>query len=98
MIALVANVYPINRGLDVTYIEVEFSDASPPKAEARDSIFAGVKNLKHKVGMVVRQFGGNDYLTCAPVNRAQMESQLLGAAVAKAMEVHVDGVNVEAKT
>lgn len=98
MITLVAHVCPRNRGFEAIYLEVALTDVSSSDLAAVKPIVAEAKKLKREVGMVVRQFGGNDYFTYDPANRAQLESQLLGAAIAKATEVHVNGENMEAQT
>lgn len=98
MITLVVHLHPLNRGLDATYLEVAPTDVQASDAAVTKPIFAEAKKLKREVGMIVHQYGGNDYFTYDPANRAQLESQLLGAAIAKATEVHVNGVNMEAQS
>lgn len=95
MITLAVRISPRSSVLEATYLEVTQADIPAADAALMKPIFTMAKQFKRHVGMVIRQYGGNTYFSYDPDHRAQLEIQLLNAAISGSTEVHIQASNGE---
>ena len=69
-------------------LDIALKDLDDQPDEVRDLI-KEAKTLNRKVAGILRQFGGNTYITYDPANHAQLEVSLIEALAKPKTDVHV---------
>lgn len=78
---------PHSAGIKVL-LDITLKDLDGLPDEVRDLI-KEAKTLNRKVAGILRQFGGNTYITYDPANQAQLEVSLIAALATPKTDVHV---------
>lgn len=69
-------------------LDITLKDLDEPTEEIR-AVLKEAKTLNRKVAGILRQFGGNTYITYDPANQAQLEVSLIAALATPTSDVHV---------
>lgn len=69
-------------------LDIALKDLDDQPDEVRDLI-KEAKTLNRKVAGILRQFGGNTFITYDPANQAQLEVSLIEALATPKTDVHV---------